>query len=87
MVLVDSSHEKVKFDKDDPQLDSKRRLKRDDSSFFETLAQPVASMPASSAGSTSATGGSPRLAQLAALKEQGLISDEQYAELTRLIGG
>jgi hypothetical protein len=82
-VHADVGRQKAKFDKSDPQISFKHYQQGRDAQFDALLTQPPAvAVAVSTEPEPDAT---VRLRQLAALKEQGLITDAEYAAKRRAI--
>lgn len=82
-VLIDPKSKKVKFDKSDPKLSYKEQQKATDSKFQASLAQPSAA-PAMSIPDRAEVA-KQRIEDLKKLKDQDLITDEEFEAKRREI--
>jgi hypothetical protein len=84
-VHADVRRQKAKFDKSDPQISFKHYQQGRDAQFDALLTQPPAMPVTVSPQAEPEPDATTRLRQLAALKEQGLITDAEYTAKRRVI--
>jgi Short C-terminal domain len=82
-VLVDPKSKKVKFDKSDPKLSYKAQQKAKDADFQASLGQPPTAPVASVADRAQVA--KKRIEDLKTLKDQGLITDDEFEAKRRQI--
>ena len=86
-VHADVAHKKARFDKSDPSISYKAYKRGDEARFRATLDQPAPPAAAAPVRSVKdrAADAEVRLAELKAIKDQGLIDDAEYEDKRRSI--